>query len=816
MNRHILMLVVGITLAAFSSFASAKVNDSDTLKQIKDYSQLTIPFIKNQGQTHSDVAFYAETFAGTVFVDKQGEIIYSLPLDKTKKQGWVFREKLLNSNNIQPKSNELSPSKISYFTGEKSNWRSNITSYQSIRFDNVYPGVDVKLQAKFSNMEKLFYIAPNANPSQIKLEIAGANRLAINADRELVLATDAGNVKFTAPVAFQYIDKEKVNVDVAYMVSGNSYGFQLGEYDKSHELIIDPLIAATFIGGSNTSAISDFENVSDIVEHSGSVFITGTTDSTDFPVTTGFTTFQGSFYDAYVAKFSADLSTLEAATFFGSTGPDTGDALAIDDNGDVYVAGIATSTLTGIPIAGGGFNANPTYNSGTFVAKFSNDLSTLLVSSLPVGFKTYPREILLANNSLYMSGRTNSPTIPTNENSWDSTCGGDGACDPSGSFSATKYYGYIIRMDVGLSNVMAATYLGRSGGNDIEVASNSNIYAISVGDVVVGASIVGLDANLSSSFGSVNFPYNNTISALTVNDSSVAIVGTSRDPNLPVTGNAFDSGCGTDSACDPMGATNYLTADGFFAQYSLDLQTKNTLSYFGGTNGDVIGKIHYEPDNTYLLVGSTGSSNFPLTNDAQDSSLSGTSDTFVARFNASLTGLLYSSYVDLPDGASVGATYLTSTGDMYFSGSADSSYPVTQGAYDTSFNGGDKDVYVALWDISSGSGGGSNPGPGPNPDPDPVNEVPVADARANQTVIHRTTVTLDGSNSSDSDGSIVSYQWAQISGKSVKINNANSAVATFTAPRTRRGKTRTLVFELLVIDDRGARDTDQVTITVTR
>lgn len=810
MNQNILTLLLGIALAAFSSFASAKVNDSGTLKKIKDYSQLTIPFIKNQGQTHSDVAFYAKTFAGTVFVDKQGEIIYSLPLDKAKKQGWVFREKLLNTSDIEPKANKVSSSKINYFTGDKSSWRSNLATYQSIRFDNAYPGVDVKLQAKANNIEKLFYIAPNANPSQIKLEIVGVNKLAINAEKQLVLATDAGNIKFTAPVAFQYINKKKVNVEAAYMVSGNTYGFQLGEYDKSRELIIDPLIAATFIGGTNTSAISDFENVADIVEHSGSVFITGTTDSTDFPVTTGFTTFQGSFYDAYVAKFSADLSNLEAATFFGSTGPDTGDAITVDSNGDVYVAGIAVSTLTGIPITGGGFNANPTYNSGTFVAKFSNDLSTLLVSSIPVGSKTYPRKLLLANNSLYISGRTNSPTIPTNENSWDSTCGGDGACDPSGSFSTPKYYGYIIRMENDLSGVMAATYLGRSGGRDIAVASNSNIYAISEGDVVVRATIVGLDANLSSSFGRVSFPYNNTITALAVNDSAVAIVGTSRDPNLPVTGNAFDSGCGTDGGCDPTGSTNYLTSDGFFAQYSLDLQTTNTLSYLGGTNGDGIGKIYYELDNTYLLVGSTSSSNFPVTNDAQDSTLSGANDNVVVRFNDSMTDLLYSSYVDLPDGANVGAIQLASTGDIYFAGSADSFYPVTQGAYDTTFNGGDKDVYVALWDIASGSD------PGPNPDPGPVNEVPVADAGTNKSVIHRTTVTLDGSNSSDSDGSIVSYQWTQVSGKSVKIKNANSAVATFTAPRTRRGKTRTLVFDLRVTDDRGASDTDQVTITVTR
>ncbi|MDH5259727.1 MAG: hypothetical protein OEX07_17065, partial [Gammaproteobacteria bacterium] len=83
------------------------------------------------------------------------------------------------------------------------------------------------------------------------------------------------------------------------------------------------------------------------------------------------------------------------------------------------------------------------------------------------------------------------------------------------------------------------------------------------------------------------------------------------------------------------------------------------------------------------------------------------------------------------------------------------------------------------------------------------------------TVIMKTKVTLNGSNSSDSDGSITAYQWKQVSGKSVSISNANSAIATFAAPRTRKGRTRTLVFELTVTDNNGATASDQVTIKVT-
>jgi len=96
------------------------------------------------------------------------------------------------------------------------------------------------------------------------------------------------------------------------------------------------------------------------------------------------------------------------------------------------------------------------------------------------------------------------------------------------------------------------------------------------------------------------------------------------------------------------------------------------------------------------------------------------------------------------------------------------------------------------------------------------NADPVADAGADQTVGPRQTVTLDGSNSSDSDGSIAKYQWTQKSGRNVSLINADSAIASFTSPGVRRGKTRTLVFQLDVTDDQGATATDEVTIYVTR
>ena len=95
-----------------------------------------------------------------------------------------------------------------------------------------------------------------------------------------------------------------------------------------------------------------------------------------------------------------------------------------------------------------------------------------------------------------------------------------------------------------------------------------------------------------------------------------------------------------------------------------------------------------------------------------------------------------------------------------------------------------------------------------------ANVAPTADAGNDQVVGSRDRVYLDGSASSDSDGNIVSYRWSQVSGKSITLNNADGVVANFRAPRLRRGRTYTLVFELEVIDDQGMTSTDQVIVEV--
>ena len=167
----------------------------------------------------------------------------------------------------------------------------------------VYKGVDLKLRAYGNNVEKLFYVRPQADPATIAMNVEGAQRLKINKQGELEVITARGPVTFTKPAAYQEINGKRVEVTAAYTIipqparslpsnvsiGGNpqlAYGFTIGAYDKTKELVIDPLLASTYLGGTDRegSALNTVFAMSITVSpKNGDVYIAGFTDSTDFP-----------------------------------------------------------------------------------------------------------------------------------------------------------------------------------------------------------------------------------------------------------------------------------------------------------------------------------------------------------------------------------------------------------------------------------------------------------------------------------------------------------------------------------------------------
>lgn len=307
------VLIVALFSLSYSAkvAAATEVNKTEVLHKI---NALGIPFIENKGQVKDEtVKYYAKTLGGTVFITEDGKIVYSLLKSEgdNKIRNEVFKESFPGSSVSQIIGEKNGITKISYFKGkDTSDWKTNIPTYNLVNLGEIYKGIELKLKAyNNNNVEKLFYIKPSADVADIKVNIEGAKDLAVNENGELVLDTDSGTVKFTKPVAYQEENGERKYVEVAYEIKENGYGFKVGNYNKTENLIIDPLLASTFLGGSSDDG---GEEPGIAIDSSGNVYLVGATNSTNFPTTPGTydTTFNGG-EDVLVVKLDSELSAEE-------------------------------------------------------------------------------------------------------------------------------------------------------------------------------------------------------------------------------------------------------------------------------------------------------------------------------------------------------------------------------------------------------------------------------------------------------------------------------------------------------------------------
>ena len=170
-----------------------------------------VPFIANLGQINPAVAYYAPTFAGTVYVTKKGEIVYSLParpkdtrssavgVGNAAGAGWTLTEIPVRGR-ARVAAERPSEAQVNYFIGnDPGRWRSGIPTHEGVGFGEVWPGVFLSLRAHGNNVEKLFTVRPGAEPSRIRMRIAGAKSLRVDEAGALVATTGLGEVTFLPP-----------------------------------------------------------------------------------------------------------------------------------------------------------------------------------------------------------------------------------------------------------------------------------------------------------------------------------------------------------------------------------------------------------------------------------------------------------------------------------------------------------------------------------------------------------------------------------------------------------------------------------------
>src|SRR5204862_312871 len=256
----------------------------------------------------------------------------------------VLRMTFLGANpNTRVAGQEELPGKANYFIGsDPVKWRTNVPMYGKTRYQEIYPGIDLVLYGNQRQLEYDFVVHAGADPKAIALDVQGADKLEVDAQGDLVLHTGAGVVRQLKPVIYQEVDGARREIAGGYVLkSARRVGFHVAAYDGAKPLVIDPvLVYSSYLGGSGGNE----GPTGIAVDTAGNAYVTGATGSTNFPTTPGaFQTTVTASGSVYVTKLDPSGAPVYS-TFLGGSGGDDASGFAVDAAGNAYVTGGTNST----------------------------------------------------------------------------------------------------------------------------------------------------------------------------------------------------------------------------------------------------------------------------------------------------------------------------------------------------------------------------------------------------------------------------------------------------------------------------------------
>jgi hypothetical protein len=612
------------------------------------YGKLPLHFEANRGQTHEDVRFLARGPGYNLFLTPTEAVLTLMKQeaparrpaahDKSKPRtpatGTVLRITFAGANpDLRVTGLEELPGKANYFIGNNpAKWRTNVPTYLKARYTDLYPGIDLIYYGNQRQLEYDFVVHPGADPSAIALRFMGADKVEVDVQGDLVLHTVVGPIRQRKPVIYQEIGGVRKEIPGGYVLTATRQAsFKVAAYDASQPLVIDPvLFYSTYLGGNAFDVGSSIA-----VDSAGNAYVTGFTNSSNFPTTAGafHTTFGGSF-DAFVTKLNPTGSGLVYSTYLGGSGQDIGRAIAVDAARNAYVTGLTNSS--NFPTTAGAFQT--AYGGGSqdaFVTKLNRTGSALVYSTylggsdVDDGFSIFVDAV----GNAYLSGGTNSANFPTTPGAFQTT--------NAGGFDA-----FVTKLNpTGSAPLVYSTYLGGSGDDG--------------GNPVV----IAVDA-----FG------------------NAYVSGATNSTNFPTTAGAFQTTYGGGildafvTKLNPTGSAPLV--------YS---------TYLGGSGEDSSTGIAVNAAGNAYVTGGTFSTNFPTTPGAFQTTFgAGSFHAFVTKFNPTGSApLVYSTYLGGSGGDGGSAIAVDATGNAYVTGSTNSSnFPTTAGAFQTTFGGGINDVFV--------------------------------------------------------------------------------------------------------------------------
>ena len=730
-NRKLLILYLSLSLIGLAACAGAPTEARPPARgpahaagraAAPSYDRLPLYFVENRGQTDPQVGFYVPGKDNVLYFASDGlTLAFTAPhnagaaapalwaatadlaapgrgqLDQPvpAAQRWAVKLAFVGANSAaQPVGEAPTPAVFSYFQGQPDQWRAGVPTFAQLRYQNLWPGIDLVYSGLSDQLKYEFVVQPGADPAQIQLAYRGVSGVRLTADGQLEVTTPLNTLHDAVPLAYQVKGGQRVPVQMSYALNNPAasgpaaaygYGFHLGAYDHALPVILDPTVVlyAGYIGG----AALDFGRTI-AVDANGNAYITGYTESPGtFPAMVGPDLTYNGDQDAFVAKVNADGTALVYAGYIGGSSPDQGSGIAVDSNGNAYITGNTASS--NFPRTVG---PDLTYNGGVdaFVAKV-NAAGTALLYSGYIGGSAQDLGSSIAvdgNGNAYVTGNTLS-----SQASFPKTVG------PSLVYGGGSNFGdaFVAKVNAAGTALTYAGYIGGAGddsGNAIAIDSNGNAFVAGFTNSTEATfpKSVGPDLTFNGGGGDAFAAEVKADGTSLLYAGYVGGSGTDSAKSIALdqNGNAYITGetDSTQATFPVLGGPDLTYNGGAHDAFVAEIQTGGSnlvyAGYIGGSGDDFATGIAVDQGGNAYIAGETNSTQatFPVLGGPDLTYNGGANDAYVAKVNAGGASLAFASYIGGADNDQGGGIALDGSGGVYLTGqtfSDQNTFPVTRG-----------------------------------------------------------------------------------------------------------------------------------------
>jgi len=572
--HHITSLILALIFFAASIISSGMIGEpAENVEGIvpdsnddpgplnRHLSETSRAFTENRGQMgNGDILFYYEAGDHSVGFMQGGYVLTSIREDHENSSIQVIFD---GSSEVEPEGVGPKGYETNHISGnDRSQWITGIPEYEKIFYQDLYPGIDLVFYHSQEGLKYDWIVGPFADPTVIRETYSGIDSLSIGEDGSLVVAAGEDTVRQEAPETYQVRDGKRATIPSNYLIEeGSTVIYDIGDYDVSRELVIDPLLGGTFLGTWGVDAIYGVET-----DREDNIYVMGYTNDKSFPTTEGCFSTPPVGYDIFITKFDPLLREIKYSTIIGGWRHEDPSAFTVDDDGFVYVA--LKTMSDDFPTTNGSYQEELVGMVNSVVFKLSPDGSELVFSTyIPGDMRTEIRDMVLdEDNNILLAGDNSNKNIT------------------------------LLKLSADGSEVLASSEFG---GNDYDWASS-----------------LTLD-----------------------HEGNVLVAGSTRSQDFPTTPGCFQPENGGPNK------TGGEAADGFITKLNGNFSSILYSSFLGGNNSDGLNAIAQDPTGGIIVVGSTGSENFPTTPGCIDADYAGAgADMTITKLNQNGSALVYSTY----------------------------------------------------------------------------------------------------------------------------------------------------------------------------